>query len=145
MARSQEAARIPTPSLTAGDRLQDAGSSREGSAPRKAGNAYRRLTAMTLYHILRLTRGRDPARRSAMVAGIAKLTALPAATIGPFHLRKVNAINRAITTKRERRGAGQAGKTGILWPTPSRSAGSDNRCPIFRLHLTPFSFRSKLT
>ena len=34
MARSQEAPRIPAPGLTAGDRLQDAGSSREGSAPR---------------------------------------------------------------------------------------------------------------
>ena len=44
MARSQEAPRIPTPSLTAGDRLQDAGSSRHGGAPRKAGNSYRRLT-----------------------------------------------------------------------------------------------------
>jgi predicted DNA-binding WGR domain protein len=44
MARSQEAPRIPAPGLTAGDRLPDAGSSREGRAPRKVGNSYRRLT-----------------------------------------------------------------------------------------------------
>ena len=61
MARSQEAARIPAPSLTAGDRL-DARASRHGGAPRKAGNSYRRLTCDDHYHILRLARGRDPAR-----------------------------------------------------------------------------------
>jgi hypothetical protein len=34
MARSQEAPRIPAPGLTAGDRLQDPGASREGGAPK---------------------------------------------------------------------------------------------------------------
>jgi hypothetical protein len=32
MARSQEAPRIPAPGLTAGDRLQDPGASREGAS-----------------------------------------------------------------------------------------------------------------
>jgi hypothetical protein len=45
-----------------GDRLQDAGSSRDGSAPRKAVDSYRHPTFDDHYHILRLARGRDPAR-----------------------------------------------------------------------------------
>ena len=36
MARSQEASRILAPGLTAGDRLQDAGASREGGAPQSS-------------------------------------------------------------------------------------------------------------
>jgi hypothetical protein len=39
MARSQEAPRILAPGLTAGDRLQDAGASREGGAPRARAKA----------------------------------------------------------------------------------------------------------